>query len=302
MALPDYQSCMLPLLGYLQEGQERSMGEITDHLASHFKLSAAECKEMLPSGSQAIFHNRVGWAKTYLKQAGLLETTRRGYSRITKAGIHLLQSKPETITVKTLDRYESFKSFRTRKRSKADQPDPASTDSQLTPAEELDAAHETMRKSLSRDLLDQLLAGSPSLFEKLVIDLLVRMGYGGNRKDAGKAIGQTNDAGIDGIIKEDKLGLDIIYVQAKRWQNTVSRPEIQKFAGALQGQRAKKGIFITTSDFSQSARDYVTAIETKIILIDGELLTQLLIDHNIGVTLVTLYEIKKIDTDYFLEG
>ena len=150
MALPDYQSCMLPLLGYLQEGQERSMGEITDHLASHFKLSAAECKEMLPSGSQAIFHNRVGWAKTYLKQAGLLETTRRGYSRITKAGIHLLQSKPETITVKTLDRYESFKSFRTRKRSKADQPDPASTDSQLTPAEELDAAQPRLSKELQQ--------------------------------------------------------------------------------------------------------------------------------------------------------
>lgn len=302
MALPDYQTCMLPLLAFFKDGAEHNSRETVEHLAQHFQLSEEECKELLPSGQQGVFNNRVGWARSYLKQAGLLASTRRGFNRITTAGLAVLDKNPEKITVKFLDQFDSFQEFRNRKRTRTKLTDTVCAENEITPAEALEAAYENLRHELSRELLTQLKAISPSLFEKIVVDLLLKMGYGGNRADAGKAIGKTNDAGIDGIIKEDKLGLDIIYIQAKRWENTVSRPEIQKFAGALLGQSAKKGIFITTSDFSQSARDYVASIDTKIILIDGEQLVHYLIDNNVGVAPVSLYEIKKIDSDYFTDA
>lgn len=302
MAIPDYQTCMLPLLEFFKDGQEHSFREMVDHLAQYFCLTDEELKELLPSGQQGIFTNRVGWARSYLKQAGLLTATKRGFNRITVTGQEVLRKKPEKITVKFLDQFDAFQAFRNRKRTKPKQQEEPCSESDTTPAEALEAAYENLRQDLSRELLLQLKTIAPSLFEKVVIDLLLKMGYGGNRKDAGKAIGKTNDAGIDGIIKEDKLGLDIIYIQAKRWENTVSRPEIQKFAGALLGQSAKKGIFITTSDFSQSARDYVASIDTKIILIDGEQLVQYLIDNNVGVAAIALYEIKKIDSDYFTDA
>jgi len=302
MPIPDYQTCMLPLLDYFKDGEEHNSREVVDYLANHFHLNDDELKELLPSGQQGVFSNRVAWARTYLKQAELLATTRRGFHRITPAGLEVLTNRPPKITTQFLDQFESFQSFRNRKRSAPALCDPNEPDDEATPAEAMEAAYENLRSNLSRELLLQLKSISPRLFEEIVIDLLVKMGYGGNRKDAGKAIGKTNDAGIDGIIKEDKLGLDVIYIQAKRWENTVSRPEIQKFAGALQGQRAKKGIFITTSNFSQSAIEYAAMIETKIILIDGEQLAQHLIDNNVGVSPVAAYEVKKIDSDYFTDA
>jgi len=302
MAIPDYQSCMLPLLEFLGDQHEHSLRETIDHLATHFKLTEDELKQLLPSGQQAVFDNRVAWARTYLKQAGLLEPTRRGYFRITPRGLEVLKQKPEKINVKFLEQFKEFRDFRQRKRKPHDKTKETNKeDIEKTPAEALEVAYENLREDLAKDLLQQIKKCPPSLFEKIVVELLVKMGYGGSRKDAGQAIGRSGDEGIDGIIKEDKLGLDIIYIQAKRWENTISRPEIQKFAGALQGQRARKGIFITTSNFSKEAIEYVTKIDTKIILIDGDQLAQYMIDNDVGVSPVAKYEVKKIDLDYFTD-
>ena len=302
MAIPDYQSCMLPLLEFLGDQNEHSLRETIDHLATHFKLTEDELKQLLPSGQQAVFDNRVAWARTYLKQAGLLEPTRRGYFRITPRGLEVLKQKPEKINVKFLEQFKEFRDFRQRKRKPHDKTKETNKeDIEKTPAEALEVAYENLREDLAKDLLQQIKKCPPSLFEKIVVELLVKMGYGGSRKDAGQAIGRSGDEGIDGIIKEDKLGLDIIYIQAKRWENTISRPEIQKFAGALQGQRARKGIFITTSNFSKEAIEYVTKIDTKIILIDGDQLAQYMIDNDVGVSPVAKYEVKKIDLDYFTD-
>ncbi|MCD6296852.1 MAG: restriction endonuclease [Deltaproteobacteria bacterium] len=302
MAIPDYQSCMLPLLEFFGDQNEHSLRETIDHLATHFKLTNDELKQLLPSGQQAVFDNRVAWARTYLKQAGLLEPTRRGYLRITPRGLEILKQKPEKINVKFLEQFKEFREFRKRKRKPQDKVKENNKDeTQKTPAEALEEAYEDLGEDLAKELLQQIKKCPPSLFEKIVVELLVKMGYGGSRKDAGQAIGRSGDEGIDGIIKEDKLGLDIIYIQAKRWENTVSRPEIQKFAGALQGQRARKGIFITTSNFSREATEYVTKIDTKIILIDGEQLAQFMIDNDVGVSPVAKYEVKKLDLDYFTD-
>lgn len=300
MAIPDYQSCMLPLLEFLGDQKEHSLRETIDHLAAQFRLTEDELKQLLPSGQQAVFNNRVAWARTYLKQAGLLAPTRRGYFRITPRGVDVLNQKPEKINVKFLDQFKEFRDFRRRKRQPQDKIKVINRE-EKTPAETLEAAYENLRENLANEILQQIKNCSPSLFEKIVVELLVKMGYGGSRKDAGQAIGRRGDEGIDGIIKEDKLGLDIIYIQAKKWENTVSRPEIQKFAGALQGQRAKKGVFITTSQFSKEAIEYVTKIDTKIILIDGNQLAQYMMDNNVGVSLVAIYEVKKLDLDYFTD-
>lgn len=298
MAIPDFQSIMLPLLKLLEDKQEHSLREAIDKLSDIFSLTEGERKELLPSGLQAIFENRVGWARTHLKKACLLESTRRAYFKITERGLDVLKQSPEELNIKYLDQFEEFKDFRAKKDKSEIQP-PTNESLETSPAEALENAYQNLRDTLAKEILQQIRASSPSLFEKIVVELLVGMGYGGSRKDAGKAIGKSRDEGIDGIIKEDRLGLDIIYIQAKKWENTVGRPEIQKFAGALQGQRAKKGIFITTSGFSKEAYDYVSKIETKIVLIDGELLAQFMIDHNIGVTSISNYEIKRIDSDYF---
>lgn len=301
MAIPDYETIMLPLLKLLGDKREHSLRETIDSLATQFKLTAEEKRELLPSGQQSVFDNRVGWARTYMKKAGLLESTRRGYFRITSRGLDLLQERYTKIDSKFLLRYEEFRTFRTIRREKPETKAYLESEEERTPLEFLESAYQNLRTDLANDLLQQIKASPPSLFENIVIDLLVKMGYGGSRKDAGEAIGKTGDEGIDGIIKEDPLGLDIIYVQAKKWENTVSRPEIQKFAGALQGKHARKGIFITSSNFSREARDFASSIDTKIILIDGEQLTQLMIDHNIGVSPSVTYETKKIDLDYFTE-
>lgn len=301
MPIPDYQSCMLPLLEFLADKNEHSLREAIDYLAVKFELTEDELKQLLPSGQQPIFDNRVAWAKTYMKQAVLLEPTRRGYFRITPRGLEVLRQKPEKINVKFLEQYKEFKEFRQRKRKPQNERKENKDEIDKTPAEALEAAYENLRENLAKELLQQIKRCPPSLFEKIVVELLVKMGYGGSRKDAGQAIGKSGDEGIDGIIKEDRLGLDIIYIQAKRWENTVSRPEIQKFAGALQGQRARKGIFITTSNFSKEAIEYVSKIDTKIILIDGDQLAQYMIDNDVGVSPVSKYEVKKLDLDYFTD-
>lgn len=301
MAIPDYQSIMLPLLRYTGDNQEHSLLEAIEKLSQHFKLTDEELKQLLPSGRQGIFVNRVGWASTYMKKARLLESTRRGYLKITERGLSVLKDMPSHININFLDQFEEFKEFRALKKDKSAETSIIEQNQSSTPAEIFENSYQALKETLANDLLSQIKLSPPSLFEKIVVELLVKMGYGGSRTDAGKAIGKSGDEGIDGIIKEDRLGLDIIYIQAKRWENTVSRPEIQKFAGALQGQRAKKGIFITTSDFSREAIEYTSRIESKIVLIDGEQLTQLMIDYNIGVNTVSNYEIKRIDSDYFAE-
>jgi len=301
MAIPDYQSIMLPLLKLASDGKEHSIHETVDALADEFKLTNEERKELLPSGQQEIFFNRVGWARTYLKKAGLLEATRRGFFKVSERGVNILEKKPVKIDNKLLLQFEEFKKFRTRKKKLKVVGNIDLTEVEQTPEEAFESAYENLKVELSNEILNQLKNCPPSLFEKIVVEVLVKMGYGGSLKDAGKAVGRSGDEGIDGIIKEDKLGLDIIYIQAKRWDNTVSRPEIQKFAGALQGQRAKKGIFITTSNFSKEAIDYSLKIESKIILIDGDELSDYMIDLNVGVTTTSTYQLKKIDLDFFIE-
>lgn len=300
MGVPDYQSIMLPLLKLTSDCEEHSLHELIEELSENFNLSDEDMKEFLPSGKQPVFDNRVGWARTYLKKAGLIEYKRRGYSNITERGLTVLKQKPEKITTKFLKQYPEFMEFHSKTNKKLDTKENYTEDSK-TPIEILEDEYKTLNENLANDLIDQIKSCSPSFFENLVVDLLLKMGYGGSRADAGKAIGKTNDNGIDGIIKEDKLGLDVIYIQAKRWENTVGRPEIQKFAGALLGQQAKKGIFITTSDYSRNAREYVSNLDSKVILIDGEELTKLMIEHNVGVSTVNSYEIKRIDSDYFIE-
>jgi restriction system protein len=302
MAIPDYQTTMLPLLRFAGDKQEHRFRDAVQTLANEFALTEEERKELLPSGQQAIFNNRVGWARLYLVKAGLLEATRRGYFKITEQGNKALAEKPERIDKNFLMQYPDFvKAWESiigkRKTGKGPTVPP-----ETTPEESLESAFQELNDSLASELLEAIKQSPPNFFERLVVDVLIKIGYGGSRKEAGQAMGRSGDGGIDGIIKEDKLGLDIIYLQAKKWENTVGRPEIQKFAGALQGQRARKGIFISTSNFSKEAFDYVKNIDSKIILIDGQLLAELMIEHNVGISPVSKYEIKKIDSDYFIEG
>lgn len=301
MSIPDYQSVMLPLLKFAGDAQEHSLRETIEALADEFELTNEERRQLLPSGQQATFDNRVGWARTYMKKAGLLRSTRRGYYQITDRGKGILQQDLPEITSNYLKQFPEFVEFQKPKETVEDKGTKEIENSQ-TPEEEIEIAYQRVRQGLMADLLQTVKEHSPVFFERLVIDLLVRMGYGGTRRDAGKAIGRSGDGGIDGIIKEDRLGLDTVYIQAKRWDDTtVGRPEIQKFVGALQGQHARKGIFITTSTFSQSAREYASRIDSKIVLIDGDTLAQFMIDFNVGVAPIASYEIKRIDSDYFTE-
>lgn len=299
MAIPDYQSCMLPLLKYYSDGQGHILREAVDALATEFKLTNEEKRELLPSG-QEIFDNRIGWARTYMKKAGLIESPKRGVNRITQRGIDVLKQKPPRIDVNFLMQFKEFQEFRALRHPKVTE-DPGPEVNDKTPEESLVIAFQRIQNDLAAELLQRLKTCSPSFFERLVVEVIVKMGYGGTRQDAGKAIGKSGDGGIDGIIKEDRLGLDAIYIQAKRWENVVGRPEIQKFVGALSGHHAKKGLFITTSYFSSDAADYVSRIDAKVVLIDGETLAQLMIEHNVGVSTVNAYEIKKVDSDYFIE-
>lgn len=299
MAIPDFQSLMLPLLIFAGDGKEHSLREAIEALAVKFRLNDEERHELLPSGRQATFDNRVGWSRTYLKKAGLLLSPKRSYFQITDRGRAVLDRQPASINVAYLRQFPEFQEFQLGQGKDTEIVLPEETE-RITPEESIETAYQRARAGLAAELLQTIKECSSEFFERLVVDLLVKMGYGGTRKDAGRAIGKSGDGGIDGIINEDRLGLDVVYIQAKRWDSTsVGRPEIQKFAGALQGQRARKGIFLTTSTFSRDAHDFASRIDSKIVLMDGETIAQLMIDYGVGVNTVATYELKRIDSDYF---
>jgi len=305
MAIPTYEECMLPLMKIAEDGKEHLFREVTDALINQFNLTEKEKQELLPSGSAFVINNRIGWARTYLTKAGLLLTTKRGYFRISEEGKKLLQKEPAFINTKMLKEYDAFNEFQTTKEPDNSENNKTEHNIQqsITPHELLESGYLSIKNELADELLSTIKNISPSKFEKLVIDLLVKMGYGGSIKEAATVVGKSGDEGIDGIIKEDKLGLDVIYIQAKKWDSgTIGRPEIQKFAGALLGKKAKKGIFITTSTFTNEAKKYVTDIDAKIILLDGKQLTELMIENNLGVSTQDVYTIKRIDSDYFEEN
>ena len=311
MPVPDYQAIMLPVLTLLRDGGAHDVREIRDRLTEQFGLSDEELRETLPSGPTPLFNNRVGWATTYLKQAKLIDSPKRGTYQLSSRGAEVLRQRPSAITRQFLTQFPEFREFVSR--SSDGGSTQSGTDVQQatgsaqpaqegTPEELLEGAYRNLRAEVEAELLQQVRDASPAFFERLVVDLLVTMGYGGSQRDAGKALGRTGDGGIDGIVKEDRLGLDVIYIQAKRWQNTVGRPDVQAFAGSLEGERARKGVFITTSSFSKEAQDYVSRIDKKIVLIDGQQLASLMFDFSIGVSRVASFEVKRVDGDYFVEG
>lgn len=304
MAVPDFQSLMLPLLKLAGDAQAHSLGEAREALAAEFALTQADRDELLPSGNQSKFSNRVAWAKSYLQQAGLLASPKRGYFQILPRGEKVLLSHPAKIDIKFLEQYPEFVEFRTPKAEPIEKaaPSPSEETDSDTPEEALDAAHQKINAALATEVLTRVKTASPEFFERLVVELLLRMGYGGSRSDAGQAVGKSGDEGIDGVISEDRLGLDVVYLQAKKWDSTVGRPEIQKFVGALHGKRAKKGVFISTGAFSTEAISYVEHIDPKVVLIDGKRLAQLMIDFEVGVTTARAYQVKRVDSDYFEEA
>ncbi len=304
MAIPDFQTVMRPVLQSVSDEEPKPLADVREAVKEVFALSEDEIRERLPSGNQTVINNRIGWARTYLNKAGLLIIPQRGMVQITERGLDVLKTGPERISVAWLKQFPEFKEFHTQKRdtgAEASKQPEITEVSNETPDEQLAAAHLSLMESLADEVLETVRSASPSFFEKLVVDLMISMGYGGSRKEAGQATQTTNDDGIDGIIKEDKLGLDTIYLQAKRWANTVHRPEIDKFIGALTRQRARKGVFLTTSDFSVGARDAAAGLDMKVVLIDGRELAQLMIENNLGVNVKEVFEVKQVDTDYFIE-
>jgi len=302
MSIPDFQSVMRPVLAMVQDGAPLRLSELRERIADVFQLTEQERKERLPSGHQTVINNRVGWARTYLNKAGLLTIPSKGMVQITARGREALASGPERITVAWLKQFPEFADFHTAKPQTVDVLGVLEVEvAETTPDEQLAEAHQALVQSLADELLAQVRAATPGFFEQLVVDLMLAMGYGGSRKEAGKATQATNDDGIDGIIKEDKLGLDVIYLQAKRWANTVHRPEIDKFIGALTRQRARKGVFITTSEFSAGAREAALGLDIKVVLIDGVELARLMVENNLGVSVKQIYEVKQLDSDYFAE-
>jgi restriction system protein len=303
MPIPDFQTLMRPLLLHLLDGKAHSFSELVPLVAGDFGLTSDELAHLLPSGRQPTFRNRLHWASFYLEKAGVLDKPKRGWLELTPRGRELL-AKAAPINSKALEQFEEFQKFLTRE----GEPVSGSGGTVIapvadarTPQELLEQGHALHRRSLASDVIARVKACTPAFFEQLVVDLLVAMGYGGSRKDAGEAVGRSGDGGIDGIIKEDRLGLDAVYVQAKRWESSVGRPVVQAFAGSLEGHRARKGVLITTSAFSSDARDYVGRIEKRIVLIDGPQLAELMIEHGIGVAEVQTYTLKRLDSDYFDE-
>jgi len=302
MPIPDFQSLMLPILEMYGDNREHSSLSVLNDLKVKLKLTDQESNELLPSGKQYRYNNRFGWATVYLLKSGLLSRPSRGKYLITQRGLDVLREKPDRINMKYLEKFKEYLDFRDFRNETIESKNlPSELDKISTPQESLESSYLELRRQLSHDLLERVKQCPPAFFERLVVDLLLKLGYGGSRADAGQAIGKTGDGGIDGIIKEDALGLDAVHIQAKRWQNTVGRPEIQSFSGSLDGRRSKKGVFITTSKFSADAHDYVKTIDKKIILIDGEQLTQLMIDNGVGVTEESRYIVNRIDEDYFIE-
>lgn len=321
MAIPDYQTIMSPVLRRLTDGRERVTSDLTPDLADEFGLTEGERAELLPSGKQPVFANRVGWATTYLAKAGLIERTGRKRVRITERGLQALRDVDGNggrVDAAYLKRFPEFLEFAQASRPRENPgarskpqggrgPEEKVVSSaerhqfDLPPNEALAASYHALRAALGQELLEHAKRASPAFFERLVIDLLVAMGYGGSLEDAARAVGGSGDDGVDGIIKEDRLGLDFVYVQAKRWGAPVGRPIVQAFAGSLEGQRARKGVLITTSKFTREAEEYVTRIEKRIVLIDGTQLADLMIEHGVGVADVATYRVQRVDADYFGE-
>ena len=308
MTIPTYEDAMLPVLKALADGQAHHRRALSDLMADHFNLTSDERDKLLSSGKAPVIRSRTGWALSYLKQAEAVTSPKRGWYALTDRGKRILEAKPDRVDSKFLEQFPEFMDFRARSKpvasggsvgaplgEESDRPSP------VAPDEALEDAYARLRAELEAELLDMVKATTAQFFERLVIDVLVGMGYGGSREEAGRAVGRSGDGGIDGVIDEDRLGLDVIYVQAKRWENVVGRPEIQKFAGALQGQRARKGVFITTSHFSKEAEEYAQRIESRIVLIDGRRLASLMFDVDVGVSPRSAYTVKSIDGDYFDE-
>ena len=304
MAIPDFQSLMRPIVELHADGGEVERAPLREALAAKFELTEDERAELLPSGRQKRFDNRVAWALSHLAQAGLLQRPRRGTTRITDRGRRVLSEHPDRIDMGVLATFEEYREFRSRTTEVEDTPATVPTSDLATPEETLEAAHQQLTEALAQDLRDKLVQSDPTFFEQVVVDVLVAMGYGGSHKEAGERLGQTGDAGIDGVIREDALGLDAIYLQAKRWDpsRTVGRPEIQGFVGALHGVRASKGVFLTTARFSREAIEYADGVSPRVVLIDGRRLALLMIEHDVGVATRRRYELKRLDEDYFLEG
>lgn len=292
---------MLPLLEHIADGGEYTIAGCRDILADRYQMTEEERNQRLPSGAANTFYNRLAWAKTYLERAGLLVKVKRGVFKISEVGIELLKNPPAKIDNLYLQRYGAFNDFRSKGNEEIVESESISLPKEVraTPEEALDIAYKNLRDDLAGQLLAQIKSSHPSFFEKLVVDLMLKMGYGGPGDNAGTVTSYGHDNGIDGVINEDTLGLDVIYLQAKRWENTVGRPEIQRFVGALHGKRAKKGVFLTTSTFSSEAIDYARTIDPKVILIDGAKLAQLMIDFGVAVSTVQTYKIQRIDSDYF---
>jgi restriction system protein len=297
---------MLPLLRLIEQNGEMTTAAYCEALADEFHLSPEDRAQMLPSGRQAVYRNRMTWAATYLVKAGLLERPSRGLIRMTRRGREVLNHAPERIDNAYLSRFPEFEEFQSKTSTDTTNLEKESklrrlslSEDELSPTERLDKSYQRLRAALAQDLLERIKSAPPEFFEQIVVDLLVSMGYGGSHEDAGQAVGKSGDGGIDGIIKEDRLGLDFVYIQAKRWESAVGRPQIQGFAGSLEGQRARKGVFITTSAFTKDAIEYVSRIEKRIVLVDGEQLAELLLDYGVGVTDVTNYKVQRIDLDYF---
>ena len=298
MAIPDFQSIMLPLLNLAGDGEVHNFHDVVDKLANKFGLSNDELSTLIPSG-QPRFENRGGWAKTYLKKSGLITYPKRGHLQITQRGLEVLEENPQTIDMDYLKRFPEYVEF--RQRSQKEEETSGGNDEDLTPEEALENAYQKIRDDLADEMLDTILKSPPVFFEKLVVDLLVAMGYGGTQRDTARAVGKSGDEGIDGIIDEDRLGLETIYVQAKRWQRDarIGSPQIRDFVGALTGKNAHKGVFITTADFTGDARNFASGLSIKVVLINGERLANLMIDYGVGVTTRVNYEIKDLDSDYF---
>jgi restriction system protein len=302
--VPNFQQLMLPVLQSAANANgETSVSELADKIAAQLKLTEEDVEQLLPSGKQTVFKNRLNWAKSYMGKAGLVESTRRGYFRVTPRGYELLASSPKYIDVSVLSTIPEFAAWTSEERKSEVADEPQEVISQIDPEEQMAVSFTKLTKSLSSDLIERIHSFSPSFFERLIIDLLLAMGYGGGRAEMGRSLGKSGDGGIDGVIKEDELGLDVVYVQAKRYaaDNAVPVREVRDFIGSLEGHRASKGVFVTTSTFPTSARDFVDRVSKRVILIDGAELARLMIRHNVGVRIKEVYEIKKIDEDYFSE-
>lgn len=305
MTIPDYQTLMLPVLRLAGEGETR-VADVAERIANDLNLTQAERDELLPSGRQRLLHNRIHWAKFYMSKAGLIASPARGRFVATEKGRALLATGPTRIDVALLMREPEFREFYRSEGTAVEQdglgPKPTETaPSRTTPEEQIDAAHAALQAALRDELLQRILANSPAFFEQLIVDLLIAMGYGGSHKDAAAQLGRTGDGGVDGIVNEDRLGLDRIYVQAKRYApgNPVGRPDVNGFVGSLVGLGATKGVFVTTSTFSQPARDYVRHLAQRVILIDGQELADLMIEHGVGVRSYRTVEFKRLDEDFF---